>query len=215
VSESRRLRIVGLGAGGHATSVVDAMVSSGRFDVVAIADDDPALAGSDFHGIPVVESDELARFKREGVANAFVGIGAVGDTEARRRAFERLLVLGFELPAIVHSFAHASPQAEIARGVQVLAAAVVNAGASIGENVIVNSGAIVEHDCRIDPDAHVAPRAVVGGTTEIGERAHIGIGATVVQGIRVGADAFVAAGAVVVADVEPGARVGGVPARAL
>lgn len=215
MSKDARTRIVGLGAGGHATSVLDALFSLGSFEVVAIADDNPARAGGELLGVAVVGSGELARFRRDGVEHAFVGIGMVGDTDARRRAFERLLAEGFELPPIVHATAYVSPHAELARGAQVLAMAVVNAGSSIAENAIVNTAAIVEHDCSVGADAHVSPAACLGGVSEIGEGAHVGIGATVIQGIRVGAEAFVAAGAVVVDDVDAGARVAGVPARRL
>ena len=38
--------IVGLGAGTHAKSVLEAIRSAGRFEVVALVDDDPALAGA-------------------------------------------------------------------------------------------------------------------------------------------------------------------------
>jgi UDP-perosamine 4-acetyltransferase len=213
VSGSAPIRVVGLGAGGHAKSVLDALVSSGRFDVVAVADDDPARVGGELLGFPIVAADELARLQSEGVGHAFLGIGAVGDNGPRRLAFERLLAAGFELPAIVHAAASVSPWAELGRGVVVLAAAVVNSDARIGDNVILNTGAIVEHDCRIGPHVHVAPRAVLGGHTEVGESAHVGIGATILQGLRVGAGALVAAGAVVVQDVPAGVVVAGVPAR--
>jgi UDP-perosamine 4-acetyltransferase len=207
------IRVVGLGSGGHAKSVLDALRSSGRFDVVALVDDDPARAGGDLLGVPVVAASELERLRADGVAHAFVGIGGVGDNGPRTRAFERLLAAGFELPAVLHASASVSPWARLGRGVQVLAAAVVNADASVGDNVILNTGAIVEHDCRIGAHVHVAPGVRLGGLTEIGESAHVGIGATVLQSLRVGPRALVAAGAVVVEDVPAGAGVAGVPAR--
>ena len=207
------IRLVGLGAGGHAKSVLEAALSSGRFEAVALADDDPARVGGEVLGVPVVGADKLARLRAEGVEHAFLGIGAVGDNAPRRRAFDRLLDAGFELAAIVHAAAYVSSSARLGRGVVVLAGAVVNADASIDDNVIVNTGAIVEHDCRIGADAHIAPGVTVGGHTVVGDGAHVGIGATILQGLQVGKGALVAAGAVVVGDVPDGASVAGVPAR--
>jgi sugar O-acyltransferase (sialic acid O-acetyltransferase NeuD family) len=205
--------IVGLGAGTHAKSLLEAIRSAGRFEVTALVEDDPARPGGELLGFPILGADELARLRADGVAHAFAGVGGIGDSAARRRVFERLLDAGFELPEIVHASATVSPWAQLGRGVQVLAAAVVNAAAEIGDDAIVNTGAIVEHDCRIGAHAHVAPGVRLGGMATVGDGAHVGIGAVVIEGVHVGAGALVAAGAVVVDDVPAGARVAGVPAR--
>jgi UDP-perosamine 4-acetyltransferase len=206
--------IVGLGAGGHATSLLEALRSQDRFTAVAIVDDDPRLAGTELLGVPITAGpDALAGLREQGVEHAFVGIGGVVRRDARRAAFARLTALGFTLPPIVHAGAAVSPWAQLAPGVQVLALAVVNAAAVLHDGAIVNTGAIVEHDCVVGTSAHLGPRAVLGGNVTIGERTHVGIGAVVVEGVRIGSDVLVAAGAVVVADVADGQRVAGVPAR--
>ena len=211
-----RTRIVGVGAGTHAKSVLEAIRSAGAFDVAALVDDDPARNGASVLGVPVLAGeDALARLRGDGVRHAFVGVGGTRDSGPRRRVFERLREAGFELPAIVHGAASVSPWARLGNGVQVLAAAVVNAEAEIGDGAIVNTGAIVEHDCRIGEHAHVAPGARLAGLVSVGAGAHVGIGAVVIEGVRIGAGALVAAGAVVVRDVTDGERVAGVPARPL
>jgi sugar O-acyltransferase (sialic acid O-acetyltransferase NeuD family) len=205
-----RQRIVGLGAGTHAKSVLEAIRSAGAFEVVALVDDDPELAGSELLGVPITGT-----LKGHDAAHAFLGVGGIGDTGPRRRAAERLLAEGFELPPILHATAAVSPWATLGRGAQVLATAVVNAEATLGDGVLINTAGVVEHDCAIGDYAHVAPNATLGGGAVVGAHAHVGMGAVVIEGKRIGASAFVAAGAVVVADVPDGARVGGVPARAL
>ena len=207
------LPILGLGAGTHAKSILEAIRSAGRFEVAALVDDDPARAGSELLGVPVVSADALEELRANGVAHAFGGVGGVGRSSGRRRVFERLADAGFELPPIVHASAVVSPWATLGRGAQVLAAAVVNAQAEIGDGAIVNTGAIVEHDCQIGVHAHVAPGARLAGLVSVGEGAHVGIGAIVIEGVRIGAEALVAAGAVVLRDVPDSARVAGVPAR--
>jgi UDP-perosamine 4-acetyltransferase len=205
--------IVGLGAGTHVKSVLEAIRSAGRFEVVGVIDDDPGRGGAEVLGFPILAASELERLLGEGVAHAFAGVGGIGDQSARRSVFERLVAAGFELPPIVHASAIVSPWARLGRGAQVLATAVVNASADVGDDVIVNTGAIVEHDCRLGAHAHVSPGARLAGLVSVGEGAHVGIGAIVIEGIQIGAAALVAAGAVVVDDVPDGARVAGVPAR--
>jgi UDP-perosamine 4-acetyltransferase len=199
--------IIGYGAGGHARSLLEAIRSAGEYEAVALVDDDPGRA--EMLGVPIVASLEEVR----GVEHAFVGVGGVEDREARTRVFARLLEAGFTLPPVVHATAALSPWAELGRGAQVLALAVVNTGAVLRDGAIVNTGAIVEHDCVVGAAAHLGPRATLGGDVTIGHGAHVGMGAVVVEGLSVGAGAFVAAGAVVTRDVPEGARVQGVPAR--
>jgi UDP-perosamine 4-acetyltransferase len=205
--------IVGLGAGAHAKSLVEAISSRGEFHVVAMVDDDPSRAGTEFLGIPVEGPDGLARAKSEGVVHAFVAVGGVESSAARKRAFARLRAEGFELPPVIHATAVVSDRAQIGAGCHILAGAVVNADAVLGENTIVNTRAVVEHDCRIGADVHIGPGALIAGKVTVGEGALVGIGGVIIQKIAVGEGALVAAGAVVVEDVSPGARVAGVPAR--
>ena len=207
--------IVGLGAGTHAKSQLEAIRSADRFEVSALVDDDPARAGHELLGVPIVGLEELARFRSSGIEHAFTGVGGVGASEGRRAAFERLLAEGFELPPIVHASASVSPWARLGRGVQVLAAAVVNAEANLGDGAIVNTGAIVEHDCHVGAHAHVAPGARLAGLVSVGAGAHVGIGAVLIEAVQVGEDALVGAGAVVLRDVPADSRVAGVPARTL
>lgn len=214
MASGHRLPIVGLGAGTHVKSVLDAIQSANMFEATTLVDDDPSRAGSNVLGVPIVcGSDVLARFRSEGIRHAFVGVAGTGDSGTRRSVFERLREAGFELPQIVHRAATVSSWARLGTGVQILAAAVVNADAEIGDGVIVNTGAIVEHDCRVGAHAHVAPGVRLAGLVTVGEGAHVGIGAVVIERIRIGKEAFVAAGGVVVRDVPDGARVAGLPAR--
>ena len=136
--------IVGVGAGGHAKSVLEAIRSAGAFEVVALVDDDPTLAGTVLLG-----DHGDGRPAGTGARHAFLGVGGIGDPGPRQRVCERLLAEGFELPPIVHASAAVSPWATLGRGAQILAAAVVNADATLGDGVLINTAAVVEHDCVI------------------------------------------------------------------
>ena len=71
--------------------------------------------------------------------------------------------------------------------------AVINADARVGRNSIVNTGAIVEHDCLIGDHAHIAPRVALGGAVKVGDFALIGSGAVALPGAAIGENAIVGA----------------------
>jgi UDP-perosamine 4-acetyltransferase len=208
------MRVIGIGAGGHAKVVLEALRAIGKWDVVGLLDADEALWGKEILGVPVLGGDaKLPRVRAEGVEHAFIGVGSVGDTAIRRRIVADLAGAGFEVIGCVHPSATVAPSARLAIGVVVVAGALINANAAVGEHAIINTGAIVEHDCTLGRFVHVSPGATLGGGVTVGDDSHIGLGAAVNQGVRIGAGTIVGSGAAVVRDTQPHTTVVGVPAR--
>jgi UDP-perosamine 4-acetyltransferase len=208
------MRVVGLGAGGHGKVTLEIVQLLGEHEVVGLLDPRPELHGTEVLGVPVIGDDTLLDSLRgEGAAGAFIGVGAVTGTGARRRLFGAIVAHDMEPISAIHPTANLSPSAGVGAGVTLMAGAIVNPGAVLGDNVIVNTGAVVDHDCELGDHVHVATGATLAGTVRLGDGALVGAGATVLPGVTVGADAVVGAGAVVTSDCEPGAVVVGVPAR--
>ena len=207
------MRVVLVGAGGHARSILAAL-AGGALEPVACTDPRAQLHGTRIDGVPVVGDDErLPALLDDGVQGAVIAVGAIGDNVPRAELYEHVAALGFALPVVRSPSAIVAPTAEVGPGSVLLAGAIVGPGARIGRNAIVNTRAVVEHDCVIGDHVHVASGAVLGGGVTVGRAAHVGLGAAVRQGIGIGAGALVGVGAAVVADVPEGAIVVGVPAR--
>lgn len=68
-------------------------------------------------------------------------------------------------------------QVEISVGTVVMANAVINSCSYIGRHCIINSGAVIEHDNRIEDFVHVSVGAKLAGTVSVGKGTWIGIGA--------------------------------------
>ena len=209
-------RVVGLGAGGHAGVIIEALRLAGGWHVAALLDSDPGLHGKEVFGVPVRgDVSMLPEIVEEGITAAFIGVGGTADNAPRRRLFDEAIAHGLELVPVLHPSAYIAPSARVGRGCSILARAVINTAASIGDNVIVNTGAIVEHDCTIDDDVHIATGAQLASGVHVGSGAHVGVGASVRQSLVIGDNAIVGVGAAVIEDVPNGATVGGVPAREL
>jgi acetyltransferase EpsM len=93
-----------------------------------------------------------------------------------------------------------------------MANATVNPEARLGAAVIVNTGAVVEHDVVVGDYAHIAPNATVGGRAGIGAFSLLGTGAVIMPGVFVGDRTQVGAGAVVSKRIPDDVVAYGVPA---
>lgn len=158
---------------------------------------------------------ESMRDAARGVTHAFMGVGSTSGTQPRQRLFEQAKAAGFSFVAVIHPSAVLAPSSQTGEGCAILAGVVLGTGARLADNVIVNTRAVVEHDCQVGSHAHIASGAVLAGDVSVGEGAHVGSGAVVRQGLRIGRRSVIGVGAAVVTDVPDDAVFAGVPARPL
>jgi UDP-perosamine 4-acetyltransferase len=194
--------------------VIEILRAQSGFTIVGLLDAKPELHGQRVLDVPVLGNDTLLQqLRAQGVAHFFVGLGAAGSQEHRRRLYEHAIATGLKPASAVHPSAIVSPSAILGDGIVVMPLAVINAAARVGINVIINTGASVEHDCVLGDHVHIAPGARLASTVRVGDESLVGLGAVVRQLIRIGSRAIIGAGAVVVEDVPPGHVVFGNPAR--
>ena len=197
-----------VGTGGHARVVHDLSVASGGrvLGFLEPAEADGSATLTEMLGLPVERGFGPLG---EGVLYA-VGIG---DNVRRRSADEAAARTGAQAALLIHPEARVEASAALTQGVQGCIGTIICGSASIARGAIINSGAIVEHDCVVGEYAHVCPGAALAGNVTVGPGATVGLGARVIQGVTIGEHAVVGAGAVVLDDGAAGATVGGVPAR--
>ncbi len=208
-------RILVIGAGGHARSVLDVIRSEGRYHVAGLIDGSKPKANSAL-GLPVLgqESDLPLICREQGTT---LGIVAIGDNWQRRAAMERLWVLvpGFDFVSSVHASATVADDVTIGPGTVIMAGAVVVSGSRIGKGCIVNTLASLDHDGVMEDYASLAPGAVTGGRVYLGTCAAVGLGARIVHNLGIGAHAVVGAGALVMEDIPPEVVAFGAPAQVI
>lgn len=118
------------------------------------------------------------------------------------------------LPApMLHPTAFVSRDATLGEACQVLAFGHIGVRSHLGDAVIINTRASIDHECILGNGVHIAPGATVAGRVTIGDNTMLGTGASIGPDITVAANCIIGAGSVVVRDiVEPGVYVGA-PAR--
>jgi sugar O-acyltransferase (sialic acid O-acetyltransferase NeuD family) len=209
-------RFLVVGAGGHGRVVADLVRALGH-SVAGFVDDDPAKIDSAVDSTGSRVTITLQTLLRYVDANGELPAAAdhvalaIGGNARRLELFTQLR--RHCAPALIHPSAVVSPTAYVGDGSVVFAASAINSEARAGCAAIINTGAIVEHDCTVHDGVHLSPGAVLCGTVSVGARSWIGAASVVIQGRCVGSDAIVGAGAVVVHDVPDGVVVFGNPAR--
>lgn len=145
-------------------------------------------------GYPIIGTDDDLTELRKKYKYAMVTVGQIKSPNTRIRLFEHLLELGFELPAVISPFAYVSRHADIGEGTIVIHHALVNAGAKIGANCIINTKALVEHDAVIEDHCHIATGAIVNGGTTIGAGTFVGSNAVIKESIVIDPNSVIGCG---------------------
>jgi len=190
------------GAGGHAKVVIDCLKAN-RIDCKGLFDDNPQSLYT--YGKYKI----LGNYQTSVLPEELLLI-CVGDNYARLHISKKI---NHRFARLVHPNACVSPTNQLAEGCQVMAMAVLQAKSVLQQHVIVNTGAIVEHECYIGPFVHLAPSSTICGESLVGEGTFVGPGAVVARGVHIGRWCILGAGTVVTESIPDYSVVLGVPGK--
>jgi UDP-perosamine 4-acetyltransferase len=208
------LPVIILGSGGHAKVIMDAL-SLQSVSVLGMTDSDQGRWNKSVMGVTVLGDDDAVLQHSPRSIRLIIGIGSVSKSGILRRKqlYEKFKSRGYSFASVVHPSAVVSRDASLEEGVQLMAGTVVQTGARIKANSIVNTRVSVDHDCDVGVHCHLAPGVILSGGVQVGDEVHIGTGAVVIHNIKIGRGSIVGAGATVLTDVRAGVSVAGIPAR--
>ena len=197
-------QIVLIGGGGHAHSVLDSIKQTGKYHVAGFVEREISNSQG-IAGVPVIGTDDdLQAIYDSGIQNAFITIGYLGKSDTRERIYHNLKKIGYKVPIIIDPSSIIAYGVSIHEGTFVGKRVVINANAEIGKMCIVNTGAIIEHDDKVEDFTHVSVGSVLCGGVSVGSRSLIGANATVIQNVHIADDVIVGAGVTVRHDLESG-----------
>lgn len=196
------MRLLVIGAGGHAKVVVDAAEAAGWeiAGIVGQRNDAFQLLGHRVtHSAEGIETDAF--------------IVGIGRNDVRARYYDEYRHAGYTPATVIHPTASVSPSADIGSGTFIGAGAIVNVDAVVGENVILNTACVVDHDTFIGDHSLIGPTASLCGEVTIGMGVMFGAGCNAIPGTTVGAWSVCGAGAVITKDIPARVLCVGVPAK--
>ncbi len=146
---------------------------AGKFQIVGIIDFIDKLHQLVL-GHSVIGCDEDLPDLPKSCPNVLITLGQIKSPVRRMSLFNNLLQLGAQFPVIQSPLAYISPHAQVADGTIVMHHALINAGARVGRNCIINNKALVEHDAIIEDHCHISTGTIVNGGTTIGCGSFVG-----------------------------------------
>ena len=201
--------IVIYGAGGHAKVIADIVESSGIHTIAGFLDDNKK-PGTKFFGYEILGGIEQ-------VGNISSGIVAIGDNWTRKVIVNKINIINpeFEFITAIHPNASIGRGVKIGRGTVIMAGAIVNSDASIGDFSIINTKSSVGHDSILGDFVTIAPNATLGGNVRVDECSTLSISSTVLHGKTIGKHTVIGAGSSVVKNVPSFVVSYGTPAKSI
>ena len=197
-------KILILGMGGHAKSLVDAIEREQKYEIAGYVVNERSDIEADMLYPILGNDDDLPELFLQGIHNAAIGIGFLGRSNLRSVLYSRLKEIGYNLPVVCDPSAIIASDVPIGEGTFIGKGAILNTASRVGKMCIVNTGAIIEHDCQIDDFSHISVGTVLCGGVSIGTEVFVGANATVIQGRKVANGCIVGAGEVIKKNVTNG-----------
>lgn len=175
--------------------------------------DDTKKIGEEIEGFSVLGGyrDVLNQYN-QGIFNSlFIAIGY------NHLEFKLRLVKQFKphipLFNIIAKETYVDSTASIGNNIMIYPGAIVDKEAIIEDGVVINLGCIVSHNSRIGACSFLAPRVTAAGFSDIGSCSFLGVSSTVIDNLSVCSHIRLGAGAVITDDIKEQGLYIGIPAH--
>lgn len=208
----KKKQAIVIGAGGNARAVLSILNSISTHNIFGILDLSENVTGEVILGTPVLGSiDKIKEFDN----NIFDIFLAIGDNSIRRTIFEKVKRYNFSFPNLVSKYAIVDVNSKMGEANIVCPKVFVGPLSIIGNNNLINTGAIIEHEACIKDHCHLSPLSLVAGRSCINNECFIGAGATIIDKISIVKNVIVGAGSTVIRDISSSGTYAGTPAKLL
>ncbi len=210
----KKLPLILIGGGGHCKSCIDVIEQEEKYEIKGILDS-KELKGTLIGTYQILGNDDLLP---ELILKGYyflIAIGQIKSAVARKNIFDLLKRSEANIATVISPRAYVSNTSIIGKGTIVLHGTIINAYSEIGNNCIINSMSLIEHDAKIGDHVHISTGALINGACTLGNNCFIGSRSVIINNTTISDDIIIGAGSVVVSDIlSPGTYVGN-PAKKL
>ena len=190
-----------IGCGGHANSCVDVIEQEGKFEIAGLVGNSNQV-GTRLLGYEVVGADTDLESLFAEFEFAIVTIGHIESAKSRIQLFNKIKSIGFKVPTIKSKSAYISDHASLGDGTIVMHDVIINSGAEIGKNCIINTRSLIEHNVKVSDHCHISTGAVVNGGVQIGSGTFIGSRSVIRNNLLIGDECLVGMGTILLHDLQ-------------
>jgi sugar O-acyltransferase (sialic acid O-acetyltransferase NeuD family) len=191
----KKEKIILIGGGGHAHSVIDVIEQENKYEIVGIIDVKENI-GKKVLGYEVIACNDDLESIYKTCKNAVITIGHIKSNTLRKKLYEKAKEIGFNLPVIISPLAYVSKHSLIEESTVIMHHALINANAKVGKNCIINTKALIEHDVIVEDNCHISTASVLNGAVKVLENTFYGSNSTSKQEATI--RGFIKAGEVVI-----------------
>lgn len=172
---SSQKEILLIGGGGHCKACIDVIEKEGKYKIAGIIDN--TLYSNHIKevlGYPILGKDEDLTELRKNFKYALVTIGQIKTPFPRIKLYNKLKELDYILPTIISPLAYTARGVTISEGTVIMHHALLNTSSKIGKMCIINTKALIEHDCIVQDFCHISTGAILNGSCIVEKQSFIG-----------------------------------------
>ena len=177
-------KILVIGAGGHANSVIDILEQSNSYIIYKIIGTKKDL-GKKFGKYTIQNTDADLNKLRKNCSQAVIAIGQIKNYKIRKKIYDKLIKLKFKIPKIFSKNSYVSKTSQIGLGTVIFNNVIINSKVKIGNNCIINNGALIEHDVNIGNNCHISTGVILNGNVKVEDNCFIGSGSIIRDNIKI------------------------------
>jgi len=183
-------KIILIGAGGHCKSCIDVIEKEKKFKIIGIIDNKKK---GFFLKYKILGKDNCLKKYYKKTYYILISVGQIKNFQVRENLFKKIKKIKFKFATVVSPMSYVSKHALIDEGSIIMHGSIINAGARIGKNCIINTKSLIEHDVTIGDHCHISTETTINGGVLIKKRTFIGSRSIIKNNISIGEGSIVGA----------------------